>query len=264
MGSSIYQVGIQPSWLGYGAESEMGELPVLAEAWNEARTLALSRLAQEATRAGASAVVGVDVRTGSGGIAAASGTQSIEYTAVGTAVQRASAPSGPPIITDLSIADYLKLIEAGIEPVGVVAWTSVFFVSPLYIRSEQEMPIIGSSWRNFELKGVTQCFYSAREQVVGQMGAQAERLGASGIVGVRIGHRAVPHAIGGGAGYGQQERTIIMVTMSAIGTAILGEADAASELATPDSSADHYLPEGVGRRGGARLPSPKLKIDLLS
>lgn len=245
MGSSIYQVGYQPAWFGGGMMNEIGELPVLAEAWNEARTLALSRLAKEAERAGAHAVVGVDVRSGSGGIAATTGAQSIEYNVFGTAVKRGDAPAGPPILTELSIADYLKLIEAGIEPVGVVAWTSVFFVSSLFIRSEQPT-ITGTSWRNYELRGVTQCFYSAREQVVEQMGVQAERLRASGIVGVRIGHSATPHTIGG-AGYGRQERSVVMITMSAIGTAIRGDAAAAGSLADADA-----------------FPLPKLKIDLLS
>lgn len=277
MGSSIYQVGYQPAWFGGGVQSEIGELPVLAEAWNEARTLALSRLAQEAQRAGADAVVGVDLRAGSDGIAAATGVQSIEYNVFGTAVKRGDAAAGPPVITELSVADYLKLVDAGIEPVGVVAWTSVFFVSSLFIRSEQPT-ITGTSWRNYELRGVTECFYSAREQVVEQIGAQARQLRASGIVGVRIGHSAVPHTIGAG-GYGQQERSVVMVTMSAIGTAIRGDAaSAGSPTDAGDTQAGgrphagarlHAHADGHahdGSLGGNRraFPLPKLKIDLSS
>jgi uncharacterized protein YbjQ (UPF0145 family) len=49
-----------------------------------------------------------------------------------------------------------------------------------------------------------------------QLGAQASTLGASGIVGVRIGHRAVRHEIQGMNG----KLGGLMVTFNAIGTAI--------------------------------------------
>ena len=32
-----------------------------------------------------------------------------------------------PVLTELSVSDYAKLVDAGIEPLGIVAWTSVFF-----------------------------------------------------------------------------------------------------------------------------------------
>lgn len=217
MGSSIYQVGYQPSAPGFGFEGEAGELQVLSQAWNESRRLAFSRLAQEAEKVGCSAVVGVQIKAGSGGIAAASGIQSIEYTVMGTAVRRAG-HSGAPILTELSVADYGKLLHAGIEPAGVVAHTSVFFVSGLYISSERQLPF-GSSMQNYELTRITQSFYAAREQVMGEIGAQARALNASGIVGARIGHSAAPQTIGAGR-IGETQRNVVMVTMSAIGTAI--------------------------------------------
>src|SRR5664279_1682986 len=69
MGSSIYQMGYQGTQFGFGAFSggEMGyvtELSTISDAWNEARRLALNRLEEEATHAGADAVIGVQVRTG--------------------------------------------------------------------------------------------------------------------------------------------------------------------------------------------------------
>lgn len=249
LGTSIYQVGYQPAWPGFGVEREMGELQVLSQAWNEARDLALSRIVKEAEEVGASAVVGVDIRSGSSGVAAGAGVSAIEYTVLGTAVRRKQARPGPPVLTELSVADYSKLIEAGIEPVGVVAWTSVFFVGSLYIRSEQQLSL-GSSFRNYEMEGVTQCFYSARERVMEKLGRQASALGASGIVGMRIGHSAAPQKIGGGA-LGEQERTVVMVTMSAIGTAICERAGGADAHASTTTAA-------------AGPPRPQPTIDLLS
>ena len=39
----------------------------------------------------------------------------------------AAAPSKAPVLTELSVADYAKLVQAGFEPLGIVAWSSVFF-----------------------------------------------------------------------------------------------------------------------------------------
>ena len=74
------------------------------------------------TRAGES-----ELAAGAGG-----GSLALEHMVLGTAVRRADRPSGPPIgeqpvLTELSIADYALLLRAGIEPAGIVAWSSVFF-----------------------------------------------------------------------------------------------------------------------------------------
>lgn len=269
LGSSIYQVGYQPTMFGYGAGSEAGELQVISQAWNDARDLAFARLSEEAEKVGASAVIGVQIRSGTGGIAAASGIQSIEYTVLGTAVRREGAHSLKPRITELSVADYRKLLQAQIEPVGVVAYTSVFFVSGLYLRAEQPFAL-GSTMQNYELRGITQAFYAAREQVMREIGAQARALKATGIVGVRIGHNAAPLTIGGG-GFGEQQRTVVMVTMSAIGTA----------MDHSEARIDAGIGAGVGIGAGPGLgisvgtstsipaaasgePSLKTTIDLLS
>ncbi len=66
MGSCVYQVGWQYGYGGgYSWDGSMfEELAVLTEAWNEARSRALHRLAQEASLAGGNAVVGVHLRRG--------------------------------------------------------------------------------------------------------------------------------------------------------------------------------------------------------
>ena len=81
------------------------------------------------------------------------------------------------------------------------------------------------SVQNFELREFTQAFYGAREAVMTQITRQAAGLGASGVVGVRIGHTARPHTLSGGmggaiGGFGGREIRGLMVTFNAIGTAI--------------------------------------------
>jgi uncharacterized protein YbjQ (UPF0145 family) len=242
MGSSIYQVGYQQStWPAMMGGSVLMELDTLSEAWNDVREHALGRLAQEAERVGADAVVGVDLRTGAHDFAEGA----IEYVVMGTAVRRGAGRagasgdakaggkgrhhgrrgSGQPVLTELSVADYAKLVRSGFEPLGVVAWSSVFFVAygfnPMLERGglvQGGMSLGGSYMQNFELTAFTQALYSAREQVMGNMNRQAVSLGADGVVGVRIAHTMQRQTIGGGVGMGQRDG--LSVTFHAIGTAI--------------------------------------------
>ena len=122
----------------------MFEMQALSEAWNEVRELALGRLAQEASHVGADAVVGVDLRTGEHDFA----ENAIEYVVVGTAIRhdqsgqaqghsqanRRSRTDGPVLTEGLSVADYAKLLSAGVEPLGVVAWKARFSLSAPPIR----------------------------------------------------------------------------------------------------------------------------------
>jgi uncharacterized protein YbjQ (UPF0145 family) len=224
MGSSIYQVGYQGMQMGYGAfggaygAGTMGvltELRTLSDAWNEVRRLALNRLELEARHAGADAVIGVQVRTGSHDWAEGA----IEYVVVGTAMRRKDAkPSESPVMTELSVSDYANLQRAGIEPLGIVAWTSVFFV----VDTAEMQMMSGFGGRamfseNQELSGYTQGVYSAREQAMERLGFQAQQLGASGIVGVRIGHTMHRQNIGGGV---NNQLSGMVVTFDVIGTAV--------------------------------------------
>jgi uncharacterized protein YbjQ (UPF0145 family) len=238
MGSSIYQVGYQNTPWPMSAGGFMFELSFLSDAWNEVRRRALSRLAQEAGHLGADAVVGVELRTGAHDWA----ENSIEYLVIGTAVRQggaarggesapggASAPGGTsapgsaptrdgePVLTELSVADYWKLMQAGIDPLGVVAWSSAFFVRASY--NTQMLGGLGGTigfTQNQELPEYTQGFYEARELVMGRMTAQAEQLGATGVVGVRIDHGIQRFSTGSGR-YAQGG---LMVTFHAVGTAI--------------------------------------------
>ncbi len=229
MGSSIYQIGYQgtewasmwntPARHGMGGGYVVGggyvyELQVLSEAWNEARRRALGRLAEEAGHVGADAVVGVELRTGAHDWA----ENALEYIVVGTAVRRADEGErrGEPVLTELSLADYANLDRAGVEPLGVVAWSSVFFVSASY--NTQMMSGLGrlgpSGVQNQELPEFTQGVYSARESVIAQMTAQAEQLNASGVIGTRINH-GIERIEGDNNRPGG-----LIVTFHAIGTAI--------------------------------------------
>ena len=229
MGSSIYQVGYQATpWPGMAVGGGMMfELQTLSQAWNDVRSRALARLAQETALVGGDAVVGVKLRSGRYDWA----ENAIEYALVGTAVRSAGAGAGAqPVMTELSVADYVKLAEAQVQPLGIVAWSSVFFVAASYATQ-----MLGGGLgftRNQELPEFTQGIYGAREAVVSRMTAQAASLDASGVIGVRIDHTIQPISLGGG----RYERGGLMVAFHAIGTAIREPAGVA--VAAPKTIVD--------------------------
>jgi uncharacterized protein YbjQ (UPF0145 family) len=212
MGSSIYQVGYQAStWPMMMGGSVLTELNTLSEAWNEVRRLALNRLEMEARHAGADAVVGVQLRTSAHDWAEGA----IEYAVLGTAVKRAGARAGGQLVmTELSVSDYAKLVNAGVEPLGIVAWTSVFFAT--YENNWILEPNRLNPVQNYELPEFTAGVYGAREQVMERLGWQAQQHGASGIVGVRIGHTIRRQDVGSA----NRSRGGLVITFDAIGTAV--------------------------------------------
>jgi uncharacterized protein YbjQ (UPF0145 family) len=228
MGSSIYQLGYQGAWgaPGYGGGNAiLIEMDTLSQALNEVRGRALVRLGEEARHVGADAVVGVQTRAGESQLD--TGTLALEHVVVGTAVRRESAHAKHPVLTELSVAEYAMLVQGGFEPLGIVAWSAVFFTSYVFGGMAGGVLAGGGSLtmgvRNFELREFTQAIYSAREAVMQRITSQAAGLGASGVVGVKIGHTARPHTLGGGVG--MRELRGLMVTFTAVGTAIQQHGD---------------------------------------
>jgi uncharacterized protein YbjQ (UPF0145 family) len=216
MGSCVYHVG----WVGAGAAWSWGgdafswEVTVLADAWNEARRRALSRLQEEAEHAEADAVVGVHISRGAYDWAA----DAIEFVAIGTAVRGARArPRHGPALTNLSVQDYWKLDRAGYQALGVVGASTVYFVRPSWgTRMVQQSGIFGPGAYNQELPEFTQGLYDARETALRELNQQATAMDAHGVVGVQIEQRIRAREIGAGPGGGQ----ILEVMFHVLGTAI--------------------------------------------
>lgn len=206
MGSSVYQVAnyVLPTVYAGGF---MYELDGLSASWNEARDRAFARLAIEATQLGADAVVGVEIRRQP----LTEGT--IDYTVIGTAVRRGprrraakGGAAASPVMTELSMPDFAKLHQAGVETLGVVAWTSLFYVQSW---TAAQLGGLGMLMQNQELTDYTRGVYEARESVMARVTGQAARIGASGVVGMRLDHTVHPG----------NDRGLIM-GFDAIGTAI--------------------------------------------
>lgn len=177
MGSSIYHTGIQTrKW------SKSQELEKLTEAMYNARELAMTRMEEEAAELGADGVVGVrlDVNYYEWGKDAA------EFIAMGTAVKAENGQSyknklGKPFTSDLSGQDFWTIMQTGHVPQGLVMGTCVYHIAHRGLG--QTLSSVG---QNVELPNFTQALYEARELAMTRMQDEAERLDASGIVGVRL------------------------------------------------------------------------------
>jgi uncharacterized protein YbjQ (UPF0145 family) len=78
--------------------------------------------------------------------------------------------------SDLSVNEFLLVRQAGFTPVGLVLGSSVYHVG---IQ-------VGKWSKNMEMDRLSQAMYHARELAMTRMEAEAEALGADGIVGVRL------------------------------------------------------------------------------
>jgi uncharacterized protein YbjQ (UPF0145 family) len=177
MGSSIYHVGFQ-----FQVWNQSQELQVLTQAMYTAREYAMARMEAEADALGADGIVGVrlDYKQYSWG------EDLIEFMAVGTAVRSREGgewrtPAGKPFTSDLSGQEMWTLVQTGHVPVSFVMGTCVYHVAHQSFR--QSWKTIG---QNTEMPNFTQATYDAREIAMARMQAEAERDGASGVVGVRV------------------------------------------------------------------------------
>ena len=78
--------------------------------------------------------------------------------------------------SDLSVAEFLLINEAGFDPLGLVVGSSIY-----HIGFQQ------SRWsKSEEMQVLSEAMYTARELAMTRMEEEADQLGADGIVGVRL------------------------------------------------------------------------------
>ena len=181
MGTSIYHVGWQQTF------RQNCEVEVLSQAMYASRELAMSRMQAEADALGADGIVGVELQWK--GVAWSA--EAVEFIAFGTAIKGPEGTAwkmpgtGRAFTSDLSVHDFYRLVAAGHIPVAFVLGTCVYHIA---VQSLRQM--WGQMARNTEMTVQTQGLYEAREIAMSRMQAEAERDGATGIVGVRVGeHR---------------------------------------------------------------------------
>ncbi|MEO7002872.1 MAG: heavy metal-binding domain-containing protein [Ktedonobacterales bacterium] len=177
VGSSIYHIGYQMAYFNVSQE-----LNVLSQAMYSARELAMARMESEADTLGADGIVGVRLDVGR----YEWGADLAEFIAIGTAVRSHDGTShrtrfGKPFTSDLSGQDFRTLLQAGYRPQGLVMGSCVYHVAHQGLG--QWFKTVG---RNTEMENFTQALYDARELAMERMQAEAENLGAEGVIGAQI------------------------------------------------------------------------------
>ncbi|HTA93177.1 MAG TPA: heavy metal-binding domain-containing protein [Polyangiaceae bacterium] len=171
MGSSVYHVGFS-GYASYGG----GELAALTTAYEQARSLALGRMQQEATLLGAHTVV--DVRFERREFEWGAGL--LEFQAIGTAVRLANAPLPErATLTLLSVDDLYKLHLAGYAPVAIAMGNCFWYENHADCAGE-------GSWFSQELTSHTRAARQARSLAVERFRHAARHFNAHGVVGTRV------------------------------------------------------------------------------
>jgi uncharacterized protein YbjQ (UPF0145 family) len=211
MGSSVVQHGWQNyGWAGFGGG--MSELPAFAAPWNLSRRRSFDRLRQEASFAGADAVLGIEMTSK----AFLGEPGNVEYLVFGTAVRdlafaRAGGSAGARLCT-LSAQDVVKLRRIGAETLDVIGHTAVVVVA-LSGRTNQMM---GTWWGNQELVEVSRAVSAARHLVMDEARRQASAVGANEMVISTLTHH-IDHHEYENPGYRQH---FFIVSMHVLGTAV--------------------------------------------
>jgi uncharacterized protein YbjQ (UPF0145 family) len=212
------------------------ELETIGDAWNLARRRALDRLAEEALQVRADAVVGVRIHRSDHD----RGRGTIEFAVLGTAVRVPGSDGAAwPVLTDVSVQDYVRLRRAGQEPAGFLATTVVTFASaPTATRLRRARTTRAGQ----ELEELTQAFHAARDTARARLVGQLRDAHGTGAIGVTFSHSVhrdklalasslsssqqrgwhtgrlgIPYFV---SGHSDTERSGWAITMHASGTAI--------------------------------------------
>jgi uncharacterized protein YbjQ (UPF0145 family) len=183
MGSSIYRIKANvPMGSAWNLDDWRGELGDLTQALYHSRELAMARMEEEADALGADGIVGVRLKIN----LHAWGSDIAEFVAIGTAVRHPTMhghfknKAGKPFQSDLSGQEFWTLVKAGYRPVGMVMGNCAYYVPPSFVN------VVTGSSRSMELAEYTHALYDARELAIERLQAEAEDLGATGIVDVTV------------------------------------------------------------------------------
>jgi len=174
-GTSIYHIGVQQSqW------QTNEEMIVLSNALYHARDLAMKRMVKEAEELDADGIIGVRLTVKH----LDWNSDLAEFVAIGTAIRDAEVDwtvDGKPFTSDLSGQEFWSLMHSGYRPLGLVMGNCVY-----HVAHQTAAKWFQSRGKNVEMENFTEAFYEAREMAMERMQSDAEKLGASGIVGADI------------------------------------------------------------------------------
>ena len=160
--------------------------PILS--WDTVRRRALERLSRQAQFLDANAVVGLTAQRKSP--ERWDEEPRIEYAFTGTAVHvdgLRRPRDAPPLVTLVSTQELWRLLQAGVEPVGVAG--SFASVQTTVSFSSQRLGTGMGRWApNTELEDLTKSAYEARRLALERLRADARGLNAGGLIAIDMEH----------------------------------------------------------------------------
>ncbi len=162
-------------WFHYGYSWTRGH----AEGWHQA----LARLQTEARALGANAVVDVKMRK----IQLAM-RDSMDFTLLGTAVRIDGVPAGEhPVVATVPALEFVRLLEAGIVPVGIAIGAQYQFLSPGSDYSARRMQTGGSMFSNAPLPQFSEFWEGIQRYAVMELHNDAKRQGSGVLAHTHLG-----------------------------------------------------------------------------
>jgi uncharacterized protein YbjQ (UPF0145 family) len=158
----------------------------IVHGWDALRRRALGRLIKQAKLLGCQAVVGIEPRrdfesAGEGGY----GDVVLQFTGTAVRVDGWHRRTSLPVLTLASVVEVASMLTRGVEPVGIVAGVGRIELRPgdTTIRASRRS---GFAKPSLELEDVTHSVYEVRRAAMEGMRAEAGKLNATGVVGVRL------------------------------------------------------------------------------
>lgn len=175
-GNVAYSVGATGGIIGSLKAMARGEIREFSDVFNRTRHIALQRISDEARRAGANAVVGIETRT--------MPFQGVhEMLMLGTASNHPKLPLSArenPITSDLTNEEMWNLVHMGFLPQKLLLGTAVYSLGMV-----GGIKAAFKSLSRGEVSDLTTLIYDAREHAIGLIRAEAEAIGADDVVGIK-------------------------------------------------------------------------------
>jgi uncharacterized protein YbjQ (UPF0145 family) len=176
-GNVAYSVGAAGGIVGTLKSMARGEIKEFSDVFNHTRHLALQRISDDAQKAGANCVVGIETRT-----MRFSGAH--EMLMIGTGSTHpalgARAEPGKIVTSDLTNEEMWNLVNMGYMPLKLVLGTAVYSLGMV-----GGVKAMFKSFSRGEIPDLTSLVYDAREHAIGLIRDEATAIGADDVVGIK-------------------------------------------------------------------------------